>query len=214
MRSPSPPPLIPPRPYGSQTNLAAISSLEASTELVNSAPPIPLKSMHDKELMGSTELLLCPPPSSSVLTPNPTIAYQEDDYDIIENIQKQISPISQPEIYKSPTNEPVKQELVKQESVKQETANGKPVGTPPYQPRGKGMGGILASLKKTDLFKQKSSIPISSYTPNIPTSETLVTSDMRGKVEYGPVGFGVRLAKPKGPRTTPFTWGNHAPESF
>ena len=150
--------------------------------------------MHDTELLGSVEVLLSPPPSS-VLVP----VYQEADYDVIGNVQKEISPISPPEIYKLPSNEPV---------------NGKPVCTTPYQPRGKGMGGIIASFKKTDLFKQKSSNPINSPAPNIPINETLVTSDRKVKIEYGPVGFGVRLAKPNGPRTIPFTWSSHVNESL
>ena len=153
--------------------------------------------MQDKFLIESTELILSRPPSSSVLAPNPNL--EEADYDVIGNIQKEISPMSAPEIYKSPTsNEPVKQ---------------KPLNTAPYQPRvGKGMVGIIEGIKKRDLFKQKSSNPTNSPTPNIPTSETLVTNDKKGKVEYGPVGFGIRIAKPNGPRTTPFHWEKHSSE--
>ena len=204
-RSDSPPPLLPHRPFGgSQTNISSTSSMEASTELVN-APPIPLKSMGDKDLMRSTELL-CPPPSS-FLVPN-SVANQEDDYDVISNVQKEISPVTPSDIYKTPRNDPL-------------ISNGKPIATPPYQPKGRiGMGGILASFKNKDLFKQKSINQTISHAPNIPISETVVTSDeqrrlnKRGKVEYGPVGFGIRLDRPNGPRPTPKDWKHYAPESL
>ncbi|KAI6653394.1 Tyrosine-protein phosphatase non-receptor type 22-like [Oopsacas minuta] len=212
-RSNSPPPLLPPRPLGgSQTNLASQASLDLCTEFVD-APPIPLKSMQDLDLMQSTEML-SPPPSSSLLVPIPVVT-NEDDYDVIVNVEKEISPItSPPEIYKSPRSDPV----IPPPS---HTTNGKPVTTAPYQPKGKiGMGGLIASIKKTDLFKQKYSIPTISHSPNIPISETVVTTDeqrrlnKRGRVEYGPVGYGIRLGKPNGPRTIPQTWNSYARESL
>ena len=97
-----------------------------------------------------------------------------------------------------------------------------PAATPPYQPNSCriGMGGIIASFKKTDLFKQKSINPTISHAPNIPISETVVTTDQqrmlnkRGKVEYGPVGFGIRVETPNGPRPTPQHWKHYAPESL
>ena len=52
------------------------------------------------------------------------------------------------------------------------------------------------------------------YAPNIPDSDTMATTDQqrhlnkRGNIEYGPVGFGIRLTKPKGPRTMPQHFGN------
>lgn len=205
VRSDSPPPLLPHRPYGgSQANVTSTNSMDASTELVN-APPIPLKSMEDKDLMRSTEVL-CPPPSS-FLVPN-QVASVEDDYDIITNVEKEISPLTAADIYKTPRNDPL-------------ILNGEPAATPPYQPKGRiGMGGIIASFKKTDLFKQKSINPTISHAPNIPISETVVTTDQqrmlnkRGKVEYGPVGFGIRVETPNGPRPTPQHWKHYAPESL
>ena len=201
--SDSPPPLVPHRPLGgSQTNISSTSSMD--TDLAN-APPIPLKSMEDKDLMRSIELLS--PPPSTFLVPNPVVSL-EDDYDTISNVEKEISPIASADIYKTPRNDPL-------------ISNGKPMATPPYQPKGRiGMGGLIASFKNKDLFKQKPLNQTISHAPNIPISETVVTSDeqrrlnKRGKVEYGPVGFGIRLERPNGPRPTPKYWKHYAPESL
>ena len=214
--SDSPPPLIPPRKSTSNNNLQSAASFPLD------APPVPLKTLEDRDMMGSMENIIAPPPSIETLVPvSPPTTNPEEDYEEITTVKREIEPVK-PEIYKAPRNDPVPVAAYLEKNTDKlpplPSPTDKPSTTPPYQSK-KGVGHLISSLKKHDIFKPNKFQNL-SHAPNIPDSDTMVTTDQqrhlnkRGNIEYGPVGFGIRLTKPKGPRTMPQHFGNFAKESL